>query len=345
MKATFLGCATVVFFTAACSSSDTGTSKAPKTHADGGSTSRTDGGSASGGGGATSSDTDGGSTDGGWPKSTDTRPCDTSTLQSGTFDFDFGGSSYQYLVHIPPSYDGTKRTPLVLNWHGLTSNATEQASFSGMNPVSDEEGFLVVYPNSPDMSWNAGVCCGAGATAMRDDVGFARALVQKISTDACVDSKRIYSTGMSNGGFMSHMLGCEAADIFAAVAPVAGKVGIADCEPSRPVPIMDFHGTKDPLVPYDTGGLSGENLSVPDTMQHWADRDGCTGDADITYQNATVTCKTWSHCTASVLVTFCSAEGEGHCWPGTAFCPYGAYTTDIDASHQMAAFFKKFSLP
>jgi polyhydroxybutyrate depolymerase len=283
----------------------------------------------------------------------DTRPCGATTLSTGSFDLEYGGAKYTVLVHVPPSYEGKKRTPLVLNWHGLGSSATSQLIFSQMNPVSDEEGFLLVYPNSPDTSWDAGVCCAPGQAvpaeappgARRDDVGFARALVAKISADACVDSKRIYSTGMSNGGFMSHRLGCEAADLFAAVAPVAGKVGIADCKPSRPISIMDFHGTLDTIVPYATGELSGEKLTAPDTMQAWATRDGCKGDPAVTYQNGTVTCKTWAGCKNDVKVTFCSAEGEGHCWPGTANCPFGAATTDIDANRQMAAFFKAVKLP
>ncbi len=301
--------------------------------------------------------TDGGGTDAG----EDTRPCGTNTLTAGTFDFpyasdaDGGTVPYSYIVHIPPSYDGTKRTPLVLNWHGLTSNAPEQELFSGMDQVADGHGdagtdtggFILVYPNAPDMAWNAGTCCEVGDRT-RDDVAFARALVAKIESQACIDTKRVYSTGMSNGAFMSYRLGCEAADLFAAVAPVAGKVGIPDCHPSRPVPLMAFHGTADPLVAYDTGSLSADGYTVPETVQHWAtdaDVDGCTGDPEQTYDNGSVTCQTWSHCKAGVTATLCTAQGEGHCWPGTAFCPYGAYTTDIDASSQIADFFKKFKLP
>jgi polyhydroxybutyrate depolymerase len=177
---------------------------------------------------------------------------------------------------------------------------------------------------------------------------------------------------------MSYRLGCERADVFAAIAPVAGKVGISGCNPSRPVPLMAFHGTADPLVGYYTGDLSADNLSVPDTVKKWAMEDGCSGtsaglgleeqdggtdggagmligsDAGageggagpaVTYQMGTVTCQTYSACSDGATVTLCSAEGEGHCWPGTAFCPYGSYTTDINASEQIGAFFAKFSLP
>lgn len=288
----------------------------------------------------------------------DTTPCTTSSITAGSFTLDFGGNTYGYTVHLPPSYDGTKRMPLVLNWHGLTSNAAQQEVFSGMDRVADavldasagHSPFIVVYPNSPEAqsntgtpSWNAGTCCnGTG----RDDVGFARALVQQLESVACIDTKRVYSTGMSNGAFMSYRLGCEAADVFTAIAPVAGKVGIPSCSPGRGVPVMAFHGTADPLVAYDTGALSGETpaATVPQTIQNWATRDTCKTGPTTTYQVGTVTCQTWSDCLDGATVTLCTAEGEGHCWPGTAFCPFGAYTTDIDASEEIANFFAKFTL-
>src|SRR5262249_14911081 len=152
---------------------------------------------------------------------------------------------------------------------------------TAMDALADTEGFIVVYPDSPDTSWAAGSCCsmyldGGGGNPNRDDVGFARALVDEISKDACIDSKRIYTTGMSNGGFMTQLLACEAADLFAAAVPVAGMVGV-DCKPSRAIPVMDFHGTADMTVPYDDSTMLGsEGVGIPDMMSLWAMRDGCT---------------------------------------------------------------------
>jgi len=281
--------------------------------------------------------------DGGFPEAPP--PCGPSTIEGGTFPFPFEGATYSYIVHLPPSYDGIQRMPLLLNWHGFTSNAQQQEIFSNMDPISDEEGFILVYPNSPDGSWNAGTCCGS--STMRNDVGFARALVEEISSQACIDSKRVYTTGMSNGGFMSFRLGCEAADLFAAVAPVAGKVGVPNCHPARSVPLLAFHGTADSLVAYETGALSADNLSVPDTVAKWAEEAGCTQGPDTTQQRGQVTCRTWSACRGGVTTTLCTVEGGEHCWPGQSFCPFGTGmgTTDIDASREMAAFFKRFKLP
>jgi polyhydroxybutyrate depolymerase len=272
-----------------------------------------------------------------------TPPCGSSTLASGAFTLSFGGTDYGYVVHLPPSYDGSKRAPLVLNWHGYTSNAAQQQAFSGFDLVADEEGMVVVYPNSVDASWNAGSCCSSATT--RDDVGFARALVAEISSKACVDSKRIYSTGMSNGGFMSFRLGCEAADLFAAVAPVAGKIGVPGCRPSRPIPLLAIHGTADTLVPYTTGGLSPDMLTVPDTAKKWADLDGCTQGPDKGFERGNAHCEGWTSCGGGTAVTLCTVEGGGHCWPGQTFCPYGVSTADLDASRQIAAFFNSFKLP
>jgi polyhydroxybutyrate depolymerase len=233
---------------------------------------------------------------------------------------------------------------LILTWQGLTSNAGQQASFSAMNPVADAEGFVVVYPNSPNAAWNAGTCC-AFNDMTRDDVGFARALVDEIIDQGCIDRKRVYTMGMSNGGFMSHRLACEAADVFAAAGPVAGKVGIRDCQPSRPVPVLHVHGTADTLVAYDGPALSAEGLTVPETLARWAARDGCKQGPTTTFQQGTVTCQTWSQCSAKSEVQLCTAQGTGHCWPGQPVCPFGEVTSDLNASQEIAKFFKRFSLP
>ena len=307
------------------------------------------GGSATGGSGGTGGSTQDAGDDAPLPPG-DTRPCEGSTLTNGTVTLTHAGIQYNSLVHVPPSYDGTKRTPLLLNWHGFGSNAIQQQIFAGANPTSDEQGFIIVYPESPDRSWAAGTCCSmfldGGGMPDRDDVGFARALVAEISKLACIDSKRIYSTGMSNGGFMSHRLACEAADLFAAIAPVAGKMGLASCMPSRPVPVIHFHGTADTTILYDSPALSGEGVTVPEMMKRWADRDGCTKGPDTTYQMGSVTCQTWSQCTGGVLVSLCTAEGMEHCWPGTPFCPGDKPTTlDISATKDGWAFLKRFVLP
>ncbi|MBW2405591.1 MAG: hypothetical protein JRF42_17830, partial [Deltaproteobacteria bacterium] len=226
-----------------------------------------------------------------------------------------------YEIHLPPAYDGSTPLPLVLNFHGFTSSGLGQQRSSNMDVTADRAGFAVAYPNGLDSSWNAGICCGRSATFDVDDVGFARAVIEDIGARGCIDEARIYATGMSNGGFFSHRLACEAADVIAAVAPVSGVLGIddAECTPARPIPLIQLHGTGDMLVPYEGGGLAGSQ-SVADSIAGWLARNGCTEESSVSYQNGMATCETFDQCDGDASVTLCTIEGAGHCWPGQP-CP------------------------
>jgi polyhydroxybutyrate depolymerase len=256
------------------------------------------------------------------------------------------GVDRSYVLHVPIGYRAGAATPLVLNFHGFGSNPIDQAAFSQMSATADAHGFVVAYPTGLSTSWNGGICCGAAAVALTDDVGFARAVVADVSSRLCIDDKRVYSTGMSNGGYLSHRNGCESADLFAAIAPVAGVIGIPQqqCQPSRPMPVIHFYGTADALVPYAGGGALG-SPSVADTDAGWATRNGCTGAPVKTYQQGLVHCETHETCEAGARVTLCTVEAGGHCWPGQASCPFGPSTTDISANEAMWEFFQGFSLP
>ena len=244
-------------------------------------------------------------------------------------------------VHVPTSYDPSRGTPLVLNFHGFTSDAVQEALLSQMSPKADDEGFVVMYPvgTGVPLSWNAGACCGTAAATGVDDIQFVKDLLQTAEDKLCIDPARVYATGMSNGGFLSHRIGCELADRFAAIAPVAGVLGVPTCTPTRPVPVIEFHGTADPLVPYD--GSSILNFpSVPDTFAGWAQRDGCTGTPVQTYQNGDATCSTYQQCAGGAEVTLCTIAGGGHTWPGGTPVPtLGATSTDIHATDAMWDFF------
>jgi polyhydroxybutyrate depolymerase len=185
-----------------------------------------------------------------------------------------------------------------------------------------------------------------------DDVGFTRAVIEDIGGQGCIDLARVYATGMSNGGFMSHRLGCEASDVIAAIAPVAGVLGLepSACNPERAVPIIHFHGTEDMLVAYEGGGLA-ESISVEDSIMGWADRNGCTDELEVTFQQGMVTCETADACEDGSAVTLCTVDGGGHCWPGRP-CPtilgsvdLGETTNDISANDAMWDFFRNASLP
>jgi polyhydroxybutyrate depolymerase len=256
-----------------------------------------------------------------------------------TVAIDFDGMGRQFILHVPAVYDPSTPTPLIVNMHGFMSAAWQQVLFSAMNPAADAHGFIVLYPDGYMSSWNAGTCCGTAATMGLDDVGFIKAAVADASTKLCVDPRRVYATGMSNGGYMSHRLGCEASDVFAAVAPVAGAMGIEGCDPPRPVPMIAFHGTEDPLVSYEDGN---------DAFLQWSTVDHCTGDPVRTYVGDSW-CDVHESCADGVKVALCTLDPMGHCWPGgsEALCLsyLGAYNDDISANERMWEFFQEFTLP
>jgi len=250
----------------------------------------------------------------------------------------FGGLQRSYRLYVPKGYNNATHTPLVLNFHGVNSNAWQQVLFSGMNAASDKHGFVLAYPVGVQSSWNAGLCCGGAATLGLDDVGFARAVVADIQKKLCIDGKRIYAAGMSNGAMLSHRLACEASDLFAAIGPVAGGLVLAKpCAPARAVPVIHFHGSKDTIVQYNSGVT---------TVAGWVKRNGCT-DAQPTqvYNKGVASCDAWTQCKDGAEVVFCTIKDGGHCWFGQAICPFGDSTTDISANEEMWSLFQKHPLP
>jgi polyhydroxybutyrate depolymerase len=222
-----------------------------------------------------------------------------------TLTLQHGGVTRACIVHVPASYDGRHPVPLVFDIHGLTSNAGQQAALTGWGAKADREGFIVVWPDGLDSSWNGGsLCCGSSMANNVDDEGFIRAVVARMRVDACVDAKRVYVTGLSNGGAMSHLLACRAADVFAASAPVSMANGAIPCEPSRPISVVMFRGTTDPLVPYD-GGLIFPGAAAD--FSQWRTLDGCTGTPETTHD----VCQRVATCNAGVEVTLCTIDG-GH---------------------------------
>jgi len=246
-------------------------------------------------------------------------------------------------VHVPASYDPKTQMPLVLDFHGYSSNAEQEDFLDGMTAKANKAGFLVAQPDGLSNSWNAGICCGDSAKNGVDDMAFVNALLDMLEAKLCVDRARVFATGMSNGGFFSHRLGCQLSSRIAAIAPVAGVMGVDPCAPSRPVSVMYFHGTGDTVVPYDGSAKDGWP-SAPQTFATWAKVDACTGDPTQTYQQGDVTCSTYSQCAAGTVVTLCTIDGGGHTWPGGFPIPTGKTTTSISATDAMWTFFQAHPL-
>jgi polyhydroxybutyrate depolymerase len=257
------------------------------------------------------------------------------------------GEARTVRVHVPASYKAASPTPLVLNFHGYTSSATEQETWSKMIEKSDKEGFIVLHPQGTGLlkGWNAGACCGDAQTKKVDDVGFTKAMLDEAEKRFCIDTKRVYSAGMSNGGFMSYRLACEMSDRIAAIAPVAGLSTVAPCTPGRPVPVMHFHGTADNVVPYNGGGLAGYPKAA-DSIAAWAAINQCTGAPVETFNKGDARCVTHKTCAGGAEVTFCTLTGGGHTWPGGTPVPIlGTTNKDISATDAMWDFFKAHPLP
>jgi polyhydroxybutyrate depolymerase len=230
----------------------------------------------------------------------------SSTLTAGdqTLSLEHDGVARTYLVHVPRDLEPGAAVPLVVDMHGLTSSASQQAGLSGWRRKADQEGFIVAHPQGLDASWNGGdLCCGTSQSQGVDDEGFIRAMVTRLEQDACIDSHRVYATGLSNGGAMSHLLACNAADVFAASAPVSMGNGTRPCAPSRPISVVMTRGTRDNLVSFD-GGLF---PSAQQDFEQWAELDGCRGEPE----SADELCEVYTNCDGGVEVKLCAVDA-GH---------------------------------
>lgn len=273
------------------------------------------------------------------------------------------GLDRSYLVHVPRSYDAKQPTPVVLAFHGAFMNAQVMASFSELNAKSEKQGFLVAYPNGtgPDprvLFFNAGLFAGQLANELPDDVKFTATLLDDLARISHVDSKRVYATGMSNGGMMCYRLAAELSDRIAAIAPVAGTLALERYQPKRKVPVLHIHGTDDPIVPFDgpNGKLPGfiRFRSVADTMRQCSTANDCAETPNVTKlpdrfdDGTTVECRTYAPRMDGAEVLLYVITGGGHTWPGRERAlgqgPIGLTSREISANDLMWEFFARHPL-
>ncbi len=267
-----------------------------------------------------------------------------------------GGVARTYLLHLPRGYDAAKPWPLVAALHGGGGTAKSTNTLAHMNAAADRHGFIVAYPQALYRHWNDGRQSGVADSRKVDDLGFLSALIDQIARDYNVDRKRVFATGISNGGFMSQRLACDLAGKITAIAAVAATMGrdlSAHCKPSQPVSVLIIQGTEDPLVPYEGGRVQvrggGAIISAPDAVQKWVELNGCKAQplvADLPDKAADGTRtrrETHSGCRQRTEVVFLRVEGGGHTWPGGV--PYlperriGRTSRDFDATEVIWEFF------
>ncbi|MCB0585937.1 MAG: T9SS type A sorting domain-containing protein [Phaeodactylibacter sp.] len=264
-----------------------------------------------------------------------------------TGSINYEGVERGYRLYVPPAANSGQALPLVFNLHGYGSNAAQQEFYSGMNMVADTAGFFACYPNGRGSAWNVGWDFGSTA----DDVGFISALIDELAANYEIDPQRIYSCGMSNGGFMSYRLACELNTRIAAIASVTGSMVPSyfnNCNPGRAVPVMEIHGTADDIVPYE--GEPGLSVNIDTVVHFWAENNSCDlnpaaenlPDASL-LDGSTVTRFDYNDCENGHRVSLLRVIGGGHTWPGAIF-NIGATNQDINASVEIWRFFSQFTL-
>jgi polyhydroxybutyrate depolymerase len=230
----------------------------------------------------------------------------------------FGGLQRSYVLHVPPA---SPPAGLVINLHGAGMTGADQAALTNYNAVADRFGFVVSYPDGVDQSWADGRGASIPDRQGVDDVGFLSALIDRLSRDFAIPPGRVFVTGMSAGGFMATRLACDRADLVAAVAPVAGTLGAGvPCAPSKPVSVLQIHGTGDNVVPFGGGPMLGRGgpsdiLSAPALAERWRQADGCPGPFVAQSAGGPVQRTDAAGCAGGTEVALVRIDGGGHIWP------------------------------
>lgn len=262
------------------------------------------------------------------------------------------GEKRSYFLYVPESYDPSAPVPLVITIHGFAQWPAHQMHITRWNDLADEYGFIVVYPAGTrfPLRWRIHGEAGSDLDPMRD-VTFIADLIDKLEAEYNIDPARIYANGLSNGGAMSFVLSCKLSDRIAAIGTVAGAFALPweECQPARPVATMVFHGTADPIVPYEGGEYARSDVQfpyIPDWVATLAQRNGCDDEPLEIPASGEVSGVRYTNCAADV--TFYTIAGGGHTWPGGEPIPEwiaGHTSQDIDATRTIWEFFQSHPLP
>lgn len=272
-----------------------------------------------------------------------------------------GGLERHYLLYLPSRLARNGTAALVLVFHGRGSDGPRMEQLTGFSDLADRDRFAVVYPDGIDYSWNDGrVVPGSRAYRRRiDDVGFIAALIDTLTLELRLDPRRIFATGLSNGGSFAHYVGANLARRIAAIASVAGGLTapfVHRFAPAAPVSVLVIQGTMDPLVRYDGGpvarGRLGYEAGAERTAKAWEDADGIRAEAatgDLPDTDPTDRCRVrwqrWSGGRKRTEVWLYRLEGGGHTWPGgPQYLPrrvVGRVCRDFNATFAIWDFFSR----
>ena len=232
-----------------------------------------------------------------------------------------GGMTRTFVQHIPPGYDGKTPVPVVFDFHPLGGTGASWKGSTNWGSVADSNGFIMIWPDGVGNSWNVGRCCSTAQSQNVDDVAFTKAIIGALQAKACIDPKRVYATGCSNGGGMAFKVACDAADMIAAVAPVdfdcvtntTATPSCGMCTPARPISEIQFRGTSDSEVPYD-GGSGPRGTMFPGAKENFSEWGGinmCTGTPQALADNAS--CQVYPMCAGDAQTILCSVQNGTHC--------------------------------
>jgi len=239
------------------------------------------------------------------------------TPETRRVELAFQGRTRAYLLHIPSSANGA----LVLAFHGGGQSAAQLQRITGLDALADREHFIVAYPEAFERSWADGRNETSAEKQGIDDVGFAKAVVADIARSHVVDRSRVFATGLSNGAIVTHRLACEAADTFAAIAPVIGAVAkntATSCRPSMPVAVVAIQGLADPSVPFEGNAHVHSSRA---TEEMWRSLNGCAPSVTsaklpvIVQDGTSVERRSYASCRTGADVVWYEIQGGGHRWP------------------------------
>ena len=280
-------------------------------------------------------------------------------LKAGDYNYSIkvGNTTRRYLLHVPANFAQKKNNALILAFHGGMGSAEIMAENYGWKEKSDQEGFIVAFPNGASRlpsgkiaTWNAGNCCGYATEIQSADTAFVKAMIGDIK--AKINIKNIFATGMSNGGMFSHRLACEMSDTFSAIAAVSGTNNFENCHPQKPISILHIHGLEDDRVLFNGGcgpkcivKSETEYVSVPKTIADWVEKNKCNKTPQRSELNANAYCDLYTKCANNVQVKLCVAKDGGHSWPGATKTPNllekSAPSQAINATDEIWNFFKE----
>ena len=252
-------------------------------------------------------------------------------------------------MHVPEDYDGTEEQPVVVTLHSYGSSAEEHLDYTQMVPDADDESFVLVAPEGsglpPRFDQEIGI------TSQVDDVAFVVSLLDRVSTELCVDASRVYAVGQSNGAGLAAVLGCREPARFAAIAMSSLLLLPEGCEQPAPA-VLAYMGTNDITIPFGGGHVEccgGWEVPPADmTMAAWAAHGGCEAEPDVDDLGDGIERRVWSGCgpDGEREVRYFVIDGGGHTWPGSdTEVPFGETTQALDAAEETWRFFRRFTLP